>query len=145
MFILSDTPYIILYYYYQSKMFEETQKLQNVRQMGSQLSEDLKKKEQLELQLIQKCEQSGKNTNRNWYTKRILEIISNIKKQNGEIQKILEDTVSVQKEINSLNGQVDRSFTLADELIFRVSFCCFVEYKLKCVQHIDISCYPFKL
>lgn len=55
------------------------------------------------------------------YTKKILEITANIKKQNGEIESILKDTKVVQKEINILNGQVDRSFTLSDELIFRVS------------------------
>lgn len=58
---------------------------------------------------------------RSSYTRRILEIIGNIKKQNDEIKNILKDTREVQKEINSLNGQVDRSFTLSDELIFRVS------------------------
>lgn len=55
------------------------------------------------------------------YTKRILEIVGNTKKQNQEIQKILADTRQVQKEINNLTGQVDRSFTLCDEIIFRVS------------------------
>lgn len=55
------------------------------------------------------------------YTKRIYEIIGNIKKQNDEIDKILNDTTCVQKDINNLNGQVDRSFTLSDELIFRVT------------------------
>lgn len=61
------------------------------------------------------------------YTRRILEIIGNIKKQNDEIQNILKDTKEVQKEINSLNGQVDRSFTLSDELIFRVNRSGFVQ------------------
>lgn len=54
------------------------------------------------------------------YTKRILEIIGNIRKQNDEIQKILKDTRQIQKEINILSGQVDRSFTDSDELIFQV-------------------------
>lgn len=54
------------------------------------------------------------------YTRRILEIISNIRKQNNDIQKVLKDTREIQKEIKNLTGQVDRSFTLADELIFYV-------------------------
>lgn len=58
---------------------------------------------------------------RSAYTRRILEIVGNIKKQNEEIQKILKDTREVQKEINTLNGQIDRSFTLSDEMIFQVS------------------------
>lgn len=49
-----------------------------------------------------------------------MEIIGNIKKQDEEIKKILKDTKDVQKDINNLNGQLDRSFILSDELIFRV-------------------------
>lgn len=50
-----------------------------------------------------------------------MEIISNIKKQCTDIDKILIDTKAVQKEINTLNGQLERSFALSDEVIFRVS------------------------
>lgn len=64
--------------------------------------------------------------NRSAYTRRILEIVGNIKKQNEEIQKILKDTREVQKEINTLNGQIDRSFTLSDEMIFRVGHYLFL-------------------
>lgn len=35
--------------------------------------------------------------------------------------QILIDTKSVQKEINSLSGKLDRTFAVTDELIFRVS------------------------
>lgn len=58
---------------------------------------------------------------RSIYTKRILEIISNVDKQNLEIQKVLEDTRQLQKEINTLEGQLDRCFSIADETLFRVS------------------------
>ncbi|KAL3276292.1 hypothetical protein HHI36_024191 [Cryptolaemus montrouzieri] len=34
------------------------------------------------------------------------------------MQKILKDTREVQKDINTLTGQIDRSFTISDELIF---------------------------
>lgn len=58
---------------------------------------------------------------RSIYTKRIVEIISNVDKQNIEIKKILEDTRQLQKEINILEGQLERSFSVADETLFRVS------------------------
>lgn len=58
---------------------------------------------------------------RSAYTRRIYEIIGNISKQNNEIQKILKDTRALQKEIKTLTEQIDRSFTLADELLFHVS------------------------
>ena len=58
---------------------------------------------------------------RNAYTSRILEIISNIKKQKTDIDKVLKDTRELQKEINNINGQLDRQFTVTDDLLFKVT------------------------
>ncbi|KAK4886403.1 hypothetical protein RN001_002674 [Aquatica leii] len=102
-----------------SKIRDEEQKLQNLKDKKISLKKELSEKEKLEQQLATEYEKLNKNTNRSAYTRRILEIIANIKKQSEEIQKILIDTKIVQKDINSLNGQLDRSFTLSDELIFR--------------------------
>jgi hypothetical protein len=102
------------------KQQQEQSKLRKLEETQRALTLDLKEKTQLEEQLRQKLEQINKSHNRSGYTRRILEIIGNIKKQDEEIQKILNDTKSVQREISTLTGQVDRSFTLADELIFRV-------------------------
>ena len=55
---------------------------------------------------------------RNSYTKRILEIINNIKKQDAETTKLITETRVLQKEINLLTGKVSRCFFLADEAIF---------------------------
>jgi hypothetical protein len=101
------------------KQQQEQSKLRKLEETQRALTLDLKEKTQLEEQLRQKLEQINKSHNRSGYTRRILEIIGNIKKQDEEIQKILNDTKSVQREISTLTGQVDRSFTLADELIFR--------------------------
>lgn len=57
---------------------------------------------------------------RSSYTRRIFEIIGNIDKQRGEINKVLADTRNVQKDINQLTGRVDRSFAVTDEMIFKV-------------------------
>lgn len=53
------------------------------------------------------------------YTSKIMEIVHNIKKQKNEIDKILIETKSIQKEINQLNGKLDRTFAVTDELIFK--------------------------
>lgn len=53
------------------------------------------------------------------YTRRIIEIIQNVKKQNGETLKVVSETKAVQKDINNLNGKIERSFTIADEVLFR--------------------------
>lgn len=57
---------------------------------------------------------------RNSYTSRILEIIGNIRKQKASIDKVLNDTRDIQKEINTINGQLDRQFTVTDDLLFKV-------------------------
>lgn len=102
------------------KLQKHQSKLRKLKETQKLLTSDLKDKVQLEEQLRTKLEQINKTHNRSGYTRRILEIIGNIKKQDEEIQKILIDTKSVQREISSLTGKVDRSFTQSDELIFRV-------------------------
>ncbi|KAJ3657680.1 hypothetical protein Zmor_009467 [Zophobas morio] len=101
------------------KQQQEQDKFKKLEETHKTLNTDLHEKTQLEDQLRKKLEQVNKTNTRSGYTRRILEIIGNIKKQDEEIQKILKDTREVQREISSLTGQVDRSFTLADELIFR--------------------------
>ena len=66
-------------------------------------------------------ERMTKDVNRSAYTRRILEIVSNIKKQKVGIDQVLIDTRAIQKDINQLSGKLDRTFTVTDELIFRVS------------------------
>ncbi|XP_048348235.1 LOW QUALITY PROTEIN: coiled-coil domain-containing protein 22, partial [Sphaerodactylus townsendi] len=70
------------------------------------------------LQLLE-LESLPKDVTRSAYTQRILEIVSNIRKQKEEITKILSDTKELQKEINSLTGKLDRTFAVTDELIFK--------------------------
>ena len=63
---------------------------------------------------------------RSFYTQRILSIVANVKKQNEEMNRVLEDVKSVQREINTLQGKVGRTYTVTDEMIFRVRSCCLV-------------------
>ncbi|KAH9373543.1 hypothetical protein HPB48_014860 [Haemaphysalis longicornis] len=76
-------------------------------------------KEQCSKRLVSEYEKLPKDVNRSSYTKRITEIVGNIKKQKEEIAKVLLDTRSLQKEINQLTGKLDRTFTVTDELIFK--------------------------
>ncbi|PNF40363.1 Coiled-coil domain-containing protein 22-like protein [Cryptotermes secundus] len=93
--------------------------LRNLREKSRELGEEVRHKEQLHSQLVTEYEKVTKDINRSAYTRRIMEIIGNISKQKEEIDKVLKDTKDLQKEINNLTGQLDRSFTVADELIFR--------------------------
>ncbi|CAK1578299.1 unnamed protein product [Parnassius mnemosyne] len=83
------------------------------------MKEECEKKEELSKNLKIKYEKLKGGNRRHVYTKRILEIIGNVNKQNMEIRKILEDTRKIQKEINSLEGQLDRCFSIADETLFK--------------------------
>lgn len=52
------------------------------------------------------------------YTKRIMEILNNIKKLDVDAKKVISDTRILQKEITLLTGKVQRSFSVADEAVF---------------------------
>uniref|UniRef100_A0A2A4JFL2 Coiled-coil domain-containing protein 22 homolog n=1 Tax=Heliothis virescens TaxID=7102 RepID=A0A2A4JFL2_HELVI len=93
--------------------------LSTLKETAKALKEEHDKKEILGNQLKESYSKLRGGNKRSIYTKRILEIISNVDKQNMEIKKILDDTRQLQKEINSLEGQLDRCFSIADETLFR--------------------------
>ncbi|KAI0216076.1 Coiled-coil domain-containing protein 22 [Lamellibrachia satsuma] len=106
----------------ETQMSETDKKLEEMKEMRmkmKQLASESRSKGELCKQLVSEYEQMTKDVNRSTYTRRILEIVSNIKKQKKEIDKVLRDTRMVQKEINQLSGKLDRTFTVTDELIFR--------------------------
>ncbi|KAI8440171.1 hypothetical protein MSG28_001562 [Choristoneura fumiferana] len=90
-----------------------------LKESAKAMKEEHDKKEELKNQLKRNLEKLRGGNKRSIYTKRILEIISNVDKQNMEIKKILDDTREIQKEINTLEGQLDRCFSIADETLFK--------------------------
>ncbi|XP_077368007.1 coiled-coil domain-containing protein 22 [Festucalex cinctus] len=101
---------------------ESSKKLSEIKLLHDKMrvsTEEAKKKEELYKQLVRELESLPKDVSRAAYTQRILEIVSNIKKQKEEINKILSDTKELQKEINSLTGKLDRTFAVTDELVFK--------------------------
>lgn len=97
-------------------LLEEVQDAKmKIKELASQANE----KEATHKQLTRDYEKMTDGLKRRAYTQRILEIVASIKKQNQEIDKVILDTKSVQKEINNLSGVVERTFIDADELIFR--------------------------
>ncbi|XP_052738182.1 coiled-coil domain-containing protein 22 [Bicyclus anynana] len=91
----------------------------NLKETAKSMKEECEKKEEFRNLLKNKYEKLRGGNKRHIYTKRILEIIGNVVKQNAEIKKILEDTRQLQKEINTLEGQLDRCFSIADETLFK--------------------------
>lgn len=96
------------------------------KSINSKLKE-IKVKEEMINELMTKMPQQFP-PGRSSYTKRIFEIVNNIKKQNDEIKKVLLETRTLQKDINILSGKLSRTFAVADELIFKVRtsyfWCC---------------------
>lgn len=92
--------------------------------------------------MIAEVQKLPKEVNRSAYTQRILEIINNVKKQRDEIDKVLADTREIQKQINTLTGRLERSFTVVDELIFRdakMNEASKKAYKLLATLHSDCN------
>ncbi|XP_067664009.1 coiled-coil domain-containing protein 22 homolog [Haliotis asinina] len=104
------------------KESEAQKKLEEIKAFRARMKEvadDTRHKEELHKQLQSEYERMTKDVNRSAYTRKIMEIVGNIKKQKQEIDKVLVDTREIQKEINSLSGKIDRTFIVTDELIFK--------------------------
>ncbi|XP_053600170.1 coiled-coil domain-containing protein 22 isoform X2 [Plodia interpunctella] len=93
--------------------------LTTLKTNAKEMKDEYAKKDELRQQLRNNYENLKGGNKRSIYTKRIMEIINNVDKQNMEIKKILDDTRQLQKEINTLEGQLDRCFSIADETLFR--------------------------
>ena len=61
----------------------------------------------------------AKGAPRDSYTDRILDVVRNLRKQKAAIEQILSDIRGSQKEVNALSQTLQRSFSAADEIIFR--------------------------
>ncbi|CAK4725841.1 unnamed protein product [Aphanomyces euteiches] len=85
-----------------------------MKQMG------IMKQEQREF-LERKYETMAKGTNRNMYTSRIMDIIKQVHKQKAEIDKIVKDIRSVQKQINISSEKLKRSEAIAEERLFHAA------------------------
>lgn len=101
---------------------ENQRKIEDIKAMQEKMKEligETRDKDSQYKQLVTEYERMTRDVNRSAYTQRILEIVGNIRKQNEDIDKVLADTKSVQKEINHLSGVLDRTFAVTDELIFK--------------------------
>lgn len=113
-----------------------------LKEKEKELLEECRNKDQQYSQLFAEVQKLPREVNRSAYTQRILEIINNVRKQRDEISKVLADTREIQKEINTLNGRLERSFTVVDELIFRdarTNEASRKAYKLLATLHSDCN------
>jgi len=91
--------------------------IKKMRQDIETMESDIVKKETQFKQLADIYKQLPKEK-RTTYTNRNLEMLKNVKKYTGEINKILSDTKNIQSEINSLKDTLGRSFSIVDDMIY---------------------------
>ena len=131
-----------------SKRQKVNVKLEEIKQMRSvvdELSAELSEKEPLVAELAREYEAQTKETSkmstRQFYTRRILEICSSIDKQRKEIDKVLIESRTLQKEINNLSGKLERIFNSTDELLFKVAcFICFFSFSMTLILVFFLIC-----
>ncbi|XP_062454655.1 6-phosphofructo-2-kinase/fructose-2,6-bisphosphatase 1 isoform X3 [Rhea pennata] len=105
-----------------SAQLESSRRLSEIRALHERscsAADEARRKEELYKQLVLELEALPRDISRAVYTRRILEIVGNIRKQKEEIGKILVDTRVLQKEINTLVGKLERTFSVTDELLFK--------------------------
>jgi hypothetical protein len=88
------------------------------RELMQKMVSDLKDKQDYSQTLKDELEKLPRNINRNIYTFRIMDIISQVAKQNKEIEKIIGDIHDIQKAINQANSSLQRADTIAEEKIY---------------------------
>nr|XP_053626806.1 coiled-coil domain-containing protein 22 homolog isoform X3 [Cherax quadricarinatus] len=108
---------------------EVTSKKGSKDQMLSEMSElrdkmkamvqDASRKETAFGQLKSQVEKMNKDINRSVYTKRIIDISAKVRKQKQEIDRVLADTRTIQKEINIVSGKLERTFTVVEGTAYK--------------------------
>ena len=99
----------------QEKLNRSTAQRRELNELKKSINSKLKEikvKEEMINELMTKMPQQFP-PGRSSYTKRIFEIVNNIKKQNDEIKKVLLETRTLQKDINILSGKLSRTFYVA--------------------------------
>ncbi|XP_018010981.1 coiled-coil domain-containing protein 22 homolog [Hyalella azteca] len=69
-----------------------------------------------------KIQGRGQAISRSVYTKQILDITAKVHKQRHVTEEVLQNIRKLQKEINSLEGKIDRSFAVVEELSYQASW-----------------------
>jgi len=94
-------------------------KIKEMREKMKDIVIEIQKKEEKLKQINEMFNSLSKDMNRATYTRRILEIVKQVKKQKVDIDKILIDTRTLKKEKSTLIDVLQRSFAVTTELVFK--------------------------
>ncbi|EFA84683.1 hypothetical protein PPL_01675 [Heterostelium album PN500] len=96
----------------------KVERIKEIRALIKKMIADIRAKEELFTQLQDTYKAMPKDTNRSMYTRRIIESVKNIKKQKEDIDRILLDTRTLQKEINTITDTAVRTFDAVKDMLY---------------------------
>ena len=94
-------------------------RIRSMREEMRVMSNEIRERDEAVRALSEEMAKLPRHIQRGGYTRRIMEIVRNIEKQQAEINRILADTVEIQKEINGSIETLKRSYGSTDELVFK--------------------------
>ena len=102
----------------EEKYAERLEKIKQHRAELKQLVADVRDADEQFQSMADAVRSLPKEARRAMYTKRILFLLAQVKKQNVDIQNALVDTRTLQKELNSISEKLNRTFAMTSELVF---------------------------
>jgi chromosome segregation ATPase len=94
-------------------------KIKELKKELKQAVQDIEHKKKVYAYMEQEWNTMPKDVNRNQYTKRISEIIHNLKIQNNEIKSILEEVHQIQDETHEMTKQIKKVDTELEDIVFK--------------------------
>eukprot|EP01104_Vermistella_antarctica_P003369 TRINITY_DN1354_c0_g1_i1.p1 TRINITY_DN1354_c0_g1~~TRINITY_DN1354_c0_g1_i1.p1 ORF type:complete len:672 (-),score=226.67 TRINITY_DN1354_c0_g1_i1:21-1880(-) len=107
-----------------NKKDDTQEKLDRIKAMRAEMKELvvlIRQRDDRYKQLIELYSRMPKDINRGMYTRRIMEIVKNVKKQKVVIEKVLIDTRNQKKDIATIGDTLGRSFSVTSEEVFAVA------------------------
>ncbi|XAR67345.1 hypothetical protein NMG60_11002061 [Bertholletia excelsa] len=98
---------------------EKLKKLKDIELEIEVVLSEIKKREEEQFKLSSDLENQSKLAPRRSYVERITEITKNSRKQDADIERILEETRELQLESNSIQERLHRTYAVVDETVFR--------------------------
>jgi len=108
----------------QDRKDESRLKLEQIKRMRTEMkdmAQDIREKDVLHAQVSEELNKLPKSINRQVYVQRIMDIVKTLEKQKQDMNKILADIHTVQRDINAVGETSKRSFAICDEIVFQTA------------------------
>jgi chromosome segregation ATPase len=110
-----------------AKFNEKLSEVNDMKAKGRTLINEIKEKDEQLVRLqhdyeTHKSSISKNDHSRSFFTKQILEIVTNTNKQKEEINKTIIETRVLQKDLNRLIEKLERTFQVTDSQLFKVIY-----------------------